>query len=56
MKFLIALLVGAASAFAFQPVGLWPLMPLAFAILCEMIARAPTLRRAIAIGECAKRT
>ena len=50
MKFLIALLVGAASAFAFQPVGLWPLMPLAFAILCEMIARAPTLRRALLIG------
>ena len=50
MNFLIALLVGAASAFAFEPVGLWPLMPVAFAILCEMIARAPTLRRALLIG------
>ena len=50
MNFLIALLVGAASAFAYQPVGLWPLMPVAFAILCELIARAPTLRRALLIG------
>ena len=50
MNFLIALLVGAASAFAFQPVGLWPLMPVAFAILCEMIARAPSLSRALLIG------
>ena len=50
MNFLIALLVGAASAFAFQPAGLWPLMPVAFAILCELIARAPNLRRALLIG------
>ena len=50
MHFLIALLTGAASAFAFQPAGLWPLMPVAFAILCELIARAPTLRRALLIG------
>jgi apolipoprotein N-acyltransferase len=50
MNFLIALLVGAASAFAFQPFGLWPLMPLAFAILCELIMRAPRLRSALAIG------
>ena len=50
MNFLIALLVGAASSFAFQPVGLWPLMPVAFAILCELIARAPSLRRALLIG------
>ena len=50
MYFLLALLTGAASAFAFQPFALWPLMPLAFAALCEMIARAPTLRRALLIG------
>jgi apolipoprotein N-acyltransferase len=50
MNFLIALLVGAASAFAFEPFALWPLMPIAFAVLCEMIARAPTLRRALLIG------
>ena len=50
MHFLIALVLGAASAFAFQPVGWWPLMPLAFAALCELIARAPTLRHALLIG------
>ena len=50
MKFLIALLVGAASAFAFQPYALWPLMPVAFAVLCELIARAPRLRSAIGLG------
>ena len=50
MKFLISLLVGAASAFAFQPYALWPLMPIAFAILCELIARAPRLRSAIGLG------
>jgi apolipoprotein N-acyltransferase len=50
MHFLIALLTGALSAFAFQPFAVWPLMPLAFAALCELIARAPTLRRALAIG------
>ncbi len=50
MNFLIALLVGAASAFAFEPYALWPLMPVAFAILCQMIARAPTLRRALLVG------
>ncbi|MDQ3079987.1 MAG: apolipoprotein N-acyltransferase [Pseudomonadota bacterium] len=50
MNFLFALLIGVASAFAFQPFGLWPLMPLAFAALCELIARAPTLRRAMLIG------
>jgi apolipoprotein N-acyltransferase len=48
--FLLALFLGAASAFAFQPVGWWPLMPLAFAALCEVVARAPTLRRALLIG------
>jgi apolipoprotein N-acyltransferase len=50
MVFLIALLTGAVSAFAFEPYALWPLMPLAFAALCELIARAPTLRRALLIG------
>ena len=50
MIFLLALAVGAASAFAFQPYALWPLMPLAFAALCELVARAPTLRRALLVG------
>ena len=50
MMFLIALLVGAVSAFAFQPYALWPLMPLAFAALCELVARAPSMRRALLVG------
>jgi apolipoprotein N-acyltransferase len=50
MPFLIALVLGAASAFAFQPVGWWPLMVLAIAALCELIARAGSLRRAMLIG------
>ena len=47
---LVALLVGALSALAFQPVGWWPLMPLAFAALCHLIERAPTLKRALLTG------
>jgi apolipoprotein N-acyltransferase len=50
MPFLIALIVGAASAFAFQPVGWWPLMILAIAALCELVARADKLRSALLIG------
>ena len=50
MHFLIALFVGAASAFAFQPVGWWPLMILAIAALCELIARATSLKQALLIG------
>jgi apolipoprotein N-acyltransferase len=45
-----AALVGALSALAFQPVDWWPLLPIAFAGLCELLSRAPTLRRALAIG------
>ena len=47
---LIAFVVGAVSAFAFQPAGLWPLMPIAFALLCELLVRAATLKRALLIG------
>jgi apolipoprotein N-acyltransferase len=47
---IVALLVGAISAFAFQPVAWWPLMPIAFAILCGLIARCPSLWRAILVG------
>ena len=50
MNFLIALLIGALSAFAFAPYSLWPLMPLAFAALCELVARASSLRRALLVG------
>ncbi|MEO7366277.1 MAG: apolipoprotein N-acyltransferase [Sphingomicrobium sp.] len=47
---LLALLLGALSAFAFQPVDEWLLLPLALAGLCELLFRAPTLRRALALG------
>ena len=50
MQLLIALVLGVISALAFQPVGFWPLMPLAFAGLFELLARAPTQRRAIGLG------
>ena len=33
-----------------EPVGWWPLMILAIAILCELIARAGSLRRALLVG------
>ncbi|HEU0310929.1 MAG TPA: apolipoprotein N-acyltransferase [Sphingomicrobium sp.] len=47
---LAALAAGAASAFAFQPVGWWPLMILALAVMCELAARAGALKRALLIG------
>ena len=47
---LAALVAGAASAFAFQPVGWSTLMVLAFAALCELLARAASLRSALLIG------
>lgn len=50
MAFLAALFAGAASAFAFQPVGWWPLMILSIAALCELVARAGSLRQALLIG------
>src|SRR5207302_8481070 len=45
-----ALLAGAASAFAFEPTGLWPLLLLAFALLCELLARSKSVARALLIG------
>jgi apolipoprotein N-acyltransferase len=48
--FLIALLIGAASAFAFAPLGLWPLMPLAIAGLCELLWRSKTLGQSLTVG------
>jgi apolipoprotein N-acyltransferase len=50
MHFLIALVIGALSALAFQPIGWWPLMILAVAGLCELVARAGSLKRALLIG------
>ena len=47
---LTALLLGALSALAFEPVGWWPLMPIAFAFLYAFIDRAPTLKRALLTG------
>ena len=48
--FAAALAAGVASAFAFQPVGWWPLMILAMIALCELVARASSLKRALIIG------
>src|SRR5438309_5320990 len=48
--FLIALAAGTASAFAFEPIGLWPLLLLALALLCELLARSKSLGRALLIG------
>ncbi len=45
-----ALSAGLLSAAAFEPVGWWPLMPLAFAALAELVARAPDLKRALLTG------
>jgi apolipoprotein N-acyltransferase len=50
MLFLVAFIAGAVSAFALQPVGLWPLMPLAFALLCELLHRTKTLKGALLSG------
>lgn len=47
---LIALFTGAASALAFEPVGLWVLMPVAFAVLFELIARSNSIWRALLVG------
>lgn len=48
--FIPALLVGLISAFSFEPIGLWLLMPLAFAVLAELIARTKTLKGALLVG------
>ena len=50
LTLLYAFLLGAASAFAFEPVGLWPLLPVAFAILCELICRSKKMWRALLTG------
>ena len=45
-----AFIAGAASAFAFEPVGLWPLLLVAFALLCEWLCRSRSLWRALLTG------
>src|SRR3954447_12976430 len=47
---LYALVAGAASALAFQPSGLWPLLLVAFSFLCELVCRSRGLRRALLVG------
>ncbi|MGH6729059.1 MAG: apolipoprotein N-acyltransferase [Sphingomicrobium sp.] len=47
---LYAALIGAASAFAFEPVGWWPLMFVAFAGICELLSRTTRLSVALGIG------
>src|SRR5213075_3511198 len=47
---LYAFLVGAASALAFEPVGWWPLLIVAFAALCELTDRSKTLGRGLLVG------
>ncbi|HET8613685.1 MAG TPA: apolipoprotein N-acyltransferase [Sphingomonas sp.] len=49
---LIALALGVALAFAFQPFNLWPLALIAFGGMLLLIERAPSARRAAAIGWC----
>src|SRR5690349_15183040 len=47
---LYAFILGALSAFAFEPVGLWPLLPVAFGVLCELISRTRKLWQALFVG------
>lgn len=47
---LYALLAGLAAACAFQPLGLWPLMPLALALLLHLLEGSGSLRAALARG------
>ncbi len=47
---LLALALGVLAACGFQPLALWPLALLALALLIELVARAPTPRRAALIG------
>ena len=51
MKYLLfALIAGAISAFAFEPVGFWPLLLVAFAALCELLDRNKSFWMSLAIG------
>src|SRR5438128_10354686 len=47
---LYAFLAGAGSAFAFEPVGWWPLLLVAFAVLAELVCRTKTLWRSLLVG------
>lgn len=47
---LTAFAVGLGSAFAFEPIGFWPLLLVAFAVLFELLDRAEKLSQAALIG------
>src|SRR3954469_8575633 len=47
---LYAFLAGLAAACAFQPLALWPLMPVALACFLRLAGEAPRLRSALALG------
>src|SRR5438270_7955388 len=47
---LYAFIAGAASAFAFEPVALWPLLLVAFAVLCEFLCRSKSVWHALFTG------
>jgi apolipoprotein N-acyltransferase len=51
MKYVLyAFLAGIASAFAFEPVGLWALLPVAFGFLCEFTCRSKNVWTALLTG------
>jgi apolipoprotein N-acyltransferase len=50
LTLLYAFIAGAASAFAFEPVGWWPLLLVAFAGLCELLDRTKSVGRALLLG------
>jgi apolipoprotein N-acyltransferase len=45
-----ALVAGAASAYGFEPWGLWPLTLVCFALLLQLISQAPSTKRAFMLG------
>jgi apolipoprotein N-acyltransferase len=45
-----ALLAGAASAYGFEPWGLWPLTLVCFALLIQLISQAPSTKGAFMLG------
>ena len=45
-----ALVAGAASAYGFEPWGLWPLTLVCFALLIKLISQAPSTKRAFMLG------
>ena len=47
---LAALGLGALSAFAFRPIGIWLLMPVAFAILFRLLNDTKSLKHALLLG------